>query len=370
MVDLKRQYEDIKEEIDFAIQKVINETAFINGPQVKQFAQELATYHNIDNVVPCGNGTDGLQVALMSLGLKPGDEVIVPAFTYVATIEVMALLGLKPVFVDVDENNFNIDIEHLEAAITKNTKCVVPVHLYGQCANMEAIVKIAEKYNLYTVEDCAQAIGADYYFTDNSTKKAGTIGTIGVTSFFPSKNLGCYGDGGALFIADDELAGKVRMIANHGQNKKYYHEIVGVNSRLDTLQAAILSVKLKKLNYYIERRNSVAAFYDEAFKGNEQLTIPARVKYSSHVFHQYTLKIKGGKRDALKERLAEKGIPSMVYYPIPLHMQNAYEEFYSGKEDLGVSEALSKEVLSLPIHTEMTDEELEYITSHVLKALV
>lgn len=368
MVDLNRQYENIKTEINFAIQNVLDQGVFINGSQVKKFAEELGSYLNSAHVIPCANGTDALQIAMMGLDLKPGDEVIVPAFTYVATVEVIALLGLIPVFVDVNKDNFNINVDLIEKSITDRTKCIVPVHLFGQCVNMEPLLALANQYNLFVIEDAAQALGADYYFSDNKSKKAGTMGTIGTTSFFPSKNLGCFGDGGAVFVSDDALAEKIRMIANHGQKKKYYHDIIGVNSRLDTLQAAVLSVKLKQLDHYCKKRNEVADFYDLAFKNEERITPPIRLPYSNHVFHQYTIKVNPSSRDKLKEKLAERGIPSMIYYPVPVHLQEAYKT-YDSKENLNVSESLCKSVLSLPIHTEMTEDELNYITSNVLKAL-
>lgn len=368
MVDLGRQYGKIKEEINLAIQNVLDEGAFINGPQVKLFSEQLQAYLNVSNVIPCANGTDALQIAMMALDLKPGDEVIVPAFTYVATVEVIALLGLIPVFVDVNEDDFNLNVNLIEKAITKRTKCIVPVHLYGQCTNMEPLLKLATKYGMFVIEDAAQAIGADYFFADKSSKKAGTMGTIGTTSFFPSKNLGCFGDGGALFVSDDALAEKIRMIANHGQKKKYYHDIIGVNSRLDTLQAAILTVKLKHLDHYSEIRNKVAEYYDTAFKDEKRIIIPTRTSYSNHVFHQYTIKLNGYNRDKLKEKIAQKGVPSMIYYPVPVHLQQAYKT-YTSLQNLEVSEHLCKCVLSLPIHSEMTNDELHHITSIILSAL-
>jgi UDP-2-acetamido-2-deoxy-ribo-hexuluronate aminotransferase len=358
MVDLKGQYEKIKLEIDAGIQEVINTTAFINGPQVGTFQKSLEAYLDVKHVIPCANGTDSLQIAMMALNLQPGDEVIVPAFTYVATAEVIALLHLKPVMVDVDEHFFNIDVEKIEAAITPRTKAIVPVHLFGQAANIEAIMTIAAKYNLYVIEDNAQAIGADYIFADGSRKKLGTIGHIGSTSFFPSKNLGCYGDGGALITNDEDLAKKMKMIANHGQSVKYVHDAIGCNSRLDTMQAAILNVKLKHLDTYRDNRNKVAEAYDQAFEGIEDLVTPARTHQSNHVFHQYTLKVKNGKRDVLKKNLESLGIPSMIYYPIPLYKQKAFSHYAPEDIVLHITEKHCEEVLSLPIHTEMKDDDL------------
>lgn len=365
MVDLKGQYQKIKSEVDAGIQEVIDTTAFINGPQVATFQKNLETYLGVKHVIPCANGTDSLQIAMMALGLQPGDEVIVPAFTYVATAEVIALLHLKPVMVDVDEDFFNIDIEGLEKAITSKTKAIVPVHLFGQGANMEAIMTVANKYNLYVIEDNAQAIGADYYFSDGSSKKLGTIGHIGSTSFFPSKNLGCFGDGGALMTNDDTLAQKMRMIANHGQSVKYIHDTVGCNSRLDSLQAAVLNVKLKYLDSYRDNRNQVASAYDSAFEDIDGLVSPKRSDFSNHVFHQYTLKVKDGKRDKMKDFLDSKGVPSMIYYPIPLYKQKAFSHYSEEEFRLKNTEQHCKEVLSLPIHTEMTEEHLKFIIKAV-----
>lgn len=365
MVDLKGQYQKIKSEIDEAIQEVIDTTAFINGPAVKEFAQSMEVYHKVKHVIPCANGTDALQIAMMALDLKPGDEVIVPAFTYVATAEVIALLHLKPIMVDVDPDTFNITAEIIEKSITPKTKAIVPVHLFGQCCDMEPIMNLAQKYNLYIIEDTAQAIGADYTFADGRKEKAGCIGHIGTTSFFPSKNLGCYGDGGAIYTNDDDLAKKINMIANHGQSKKYYHEVVGCNSRLDTIQAAILNVKLKFLDQYASARNQCAMAYDEAFKDQKDIMIPKRQSNSTHVFHQYTLKIGNGKRDDLKAFLEQKGIPSMVYYPVPLYKQNAFSSFAPENFHLPVTEQLCQEVLSLPIHTEMKEKDQNYIVDCV-----
>lgn len=367
MVDLKTQYEKIKSEVDNGIQDVINNTAFINGPAVKEFQKDLETYLNVKHVIPCANGTDALQIAMMALGLKPGDEVITADFTYVATAEVIGLLGLTPVLVDVNEDTFDINIAAIEKNITPKTKAIVPVHLYGQCCNMEAIMQIAKKHNLFVIEDVAQALGADYIFTDGSKKKAGTIGTVGCTSFFPSKNLGCYGDGGAIYTNDDELAAKLRMIAHHGQSKQYVHDVVGVNSRLDTIQAAVLKVKLKHLDNYAKARNSAADFYDKAFANHPKIKTPVRAKNSNHVFHQYTLQLNGIDRNELRDFLATKNIPSMIYYPIPLHMQNAFKSDRYKAGDFPVTEKLCASVISLPMHTELSEETLSYITKSVLE---
>lgn len=365
MVDLKSQYEKIRDEINTGIQECIDNTAFINGPAVKEFQQDFEKYLNVKHVIPCANGTDALQIAMMALDLKPGDEIICPAFTYVATAEVIGLLGLKPIMVDVDEQTFDIELEGLEKYLTPNTKAIVPVHLYGQGANMEKILEFAEKHNLFVIEDNAQAIGSDYTFTDGTVKKTGTIGHIGCTSFFPSKNLGCYGDGGALMTNDDDLASKIRMIANHGQEKKYYHKVLGCNSRLDTIQAAILKVKLKNLDQYSAARNKMAAYYDENLKDIAEIQIPERAKNATHVFHQYTLKVKNGKRDELQKYLAEKNIPSMVYYPLPLYKQEAFQQYVEENYSLPVTEKLCSEVISLPIHTEFNQEVSDYIISEI-----
>jgi dTDP-4-amino-4,6-dideoxygalactose transaminase len=361
MVDLHGQYQRIKEEIDTAIAEVLDSTAFINGPAVSFFAKELAEYNKVAHAIPCANGTDALQLAMMALDLKSGDEVIVPAFTYVATAEVIALLGLTPVFVDVYPDTFLISVEEIKKRLTNRTKAIVPVHLFGQCADMEAIMYIASEHDIYVIEDTAQAIGADYTFSDGKVKKAGTIGHIGTTSFFPSKNLGCFGDGGAILTNDDELAAKLKMIANHGQQMRYYHDIVGVNSRLDTLQAAILRVKLPLLNDYCGQRNKSAAFYDLELSGIDSIQIPLRTEKSSHVFHQYTIRCTDINRDDMRAYLQEEGIPSMVYYPVPLHLQKAYQHYGFEKGSFLVSEKLSEQVLSLPIHTEQTEEELGLI---------
>lgn len=366
MVDLKGQYAKIKHEVDQAIQNVIDTTAFINGPQVKTFSADLAEYLGVKHVITCANGTDALQIALMALGLEQGDEVIVPCFTYVATVEVIALLRLKPVVTEVDPDTFNITAELIEKAITPRTKAIVPVHLFGQSADMEAIMKIAKKYNLYVIEDTAQAIGADYVSSDGSRKKTGTLGDIGCTSFFPSKNLGCYGDGGALYTNSDELATLIRKIANHGQAKKYHHEVIGVNSRLDTIQAAVLSVKLRQLDQYCKARKDAADYYDKRLLGLSWLQTPKRHQNSTHVFHQYTIKlVDPADRNALKDHLSSLGIPSMVYYPIPLHLQDAFRTPEYDKGDFPVSERLCSQVLSLPVHTEMDTEQQDYIIAGI-----
>lgn len=363
MVDLQTQYQRIKSEIDDSIQEVLNTTAFIQGPQVKQFADALAKYNDVEHVIPCANGTDALQIAMMALDLKPGDEIILPVHTYVATAEVIALLGLIPVFAEVDANTFNIDVNQLESKITRKTKAIVPVHLYGQCADMEPLLAVAHKQNLHVIEDTAQALGAIYTFSDGKKMRAGTMSTIGTTSFFPSKNLGCYGDGGALFTRDKDLAEKIKMMTNHGQRIKYHHDVIGVNSRLDTLQAAILNVKLKHLDEYEQARNKVANYYDRKLGSIKGLEIPTRSSNSTHVFHQYTLKIKMGKRDSLKKYLEERGVPTMIYYPVPLHLQKAYKRKGFGEGAFPLTELLSREVLSLPIHTEMIEEHQAYIVS-------
>ncbi len=365
MVDLKGQYNKIKTEIDQAVISCIANTSFINGPAVREFQINLEQYLDVKHVIPCANGTDSLQIAMMALDLKPGDEVICPAFTYVATAEVIGLLGLTPVMVDVDPNTFNLTATSIEKAITSNTKAIVPVHLYGQSCDMEPILKLAEKHDIYVIEDNAQAIGADYIFSDGRVVKTGTIGHVGSTSFFPSKNLGCYGDGGALMTNDDELAKKMRMIANHGQEKKYYHKILGCNSRLDTVQAAILNVKIKQLDLYNQARNAMATFYDEALSNIDELEVPARQINSTHVFHQYTLKVKNGKRNELQNYLAENGIPSMIYYPLPIYKQEAFQQFVSSNFLLETSEELCDQVLSLPIHTEMNIEHINFICNSV-----
>lgn len=367
MVDLAGQYKHIKNEVDTAIQSVIDSTAFIGGPEVKDFQADLEKYLNVKHVIPCANGTDALQIAMMALDLKPGDEVITASFTFVATAEVIALLQLKPVVVDVLPDTFNIDPFALEKAITPRTKAIVPVHLFGQCADMEAILAIAKKHNLYVIEDTAQAIGAEYTFSDGRKAMAGTMGHIGATSFFPSKNLGCYGDGGAIFSNDDELAKKMRVIANHGSTVRYYHDAIGVNSRLDSMQAAVLRIKLRMLNEYNAARNKAAAFYDKAFADVKQLSTPKRASNSTHVFHQYTLVTDGIDRFKLQEFLQSKGVPAMVYYPVPLHMQKAYQDERYKEGDFPVTEDLCNRVISLPMHTELSDEQLNFITSSVLE---
>lgn len=367
MVDLKAQYQKIKTEVDEAVLNVMETAAFINGKPVADFADSLAKYLDVKHVIPCANGTDALQIAMMALGLQPGDEVITPSFTYIATTEVVALLKLKPVFVEVDKQTFCMDIESLRNAITPKTKAIVPVHLYGQSANMEAIMQIANEHNLFVIEDNAQAIGSDYTFSNGTKQKTGTIGTIGCTSFFPSKNLGAYGDGGAIFTNDEALAIQMRMIANHGQSKRYYHEVVGCNSRLDTIQAAVLNIKLKHLDNYITARRNTAAYYDRAFANNKHITTPFRASYTTHVFHQYTMLLDGVDRDALNKHLADKNIPSMIYYPVPGHRQNMFASFGSANVHLPVTDWLTERVISLPIHTELDEEQLQYITSSVLE---
>lgn len=367
MVDLKGQYLNIKSEVDNAIQSVIDRAQFIKGSDVKEFEQNLAEYLQVKHVISCANGTDALQIAMMALSLKPGDEVIVPVFTYIATAEVIGLLGLVPVMVDVDPNTFCIDVNQVAAKITSKTKAIVPVHLFGQCANMEELMKVAVANNLYVIEDTAQAIGAKYTFKNGDLKSAGCIGDIGTTSFFPSKNLGCYGDGGAMFTNDDKLAEKIRMICNHGQKVQYVHDVIGVNSRLDTIQASILNVKLARLREYENARNVAAERYDSILVDCDWLEIPERNSQSTHVFHQYTLKIKGGKeiRDDLRKSMSTNGIPTMIYYPIPLHLQKAFATEDLGFGSFPVSEILCDSVLSLPIHTEMTEEMVLYITDNL-----
>jgi dTDP-4-amino-4,6-dideoxygalactose transaminase len=365
MVDLQSQYLKIKNEIDQAIAEVLVSTKYINGPSVKAFADDLSAYLGVSHVIPCANGTDALQIAMMTLNLQPGDEVLLPAFTYVATAEVIALLRLKPVLVDVYPDTFLIDTTDLEKKITSRSKAIVPVHLFGQCANMNLIMQIAEKHKLYVIEDTAQAIGADYTMADGTVKKAGTIGHIGCTSFFPSKNLGCFGDGGAMFTNDAALGARLKMISNHGQSIQYHHDDIGVNSRLDTIQAAVLKVKLKHLDDYAIARNEVASYYDKAFANHPNLIIPKRAANSTHVFHQYTLITKGIARDELRTWLAQKQIPSMVYYPIPLHFQKAYASSDFPEGSLPVTESLCSAVISLPISTEMDEAQLSYIVSQV-----
>ncbi len=361
MVDLHTQYLRIKNEVDAAMQEVVNSTSFIQGPQVGQFADALGRYLNAKAVIPCANGTDALQIAMMALGCKPGDEVILPVHTYVATAEVIALLGLVPVFVEVDEKTFNLDVNQIESKVTSRTFAIVPVHLYGQCADMEPILNLAQKHNLHVIEDAAQALGAMYTFKDGRKMRAGTMGTIGCTSFFPSKNLGCFGDGGAIFTQDALLADKIKMIANHGQRIKYHHDMIGVNSRLDTLQAAILNVKLNYLDEYESLRNAVAEFYDRELSSLPFLELPFRSPNSTHVFHQYTIKTKGIDRNKFKTYLESKGIPTMIYYPVPLHLQKAYRKNEYPEGSFAITERLSQTVISLPIHTEMKVNQLSYI---------
>jgi dTDP-4-amino-4,6-dideoxygalactose transaminase len=369
MVDLKGQYLKIKNEIDTGIQEVIDSTAFINGPAVKEFQSDFEKYLGVRHVIPCANGTDALQIAMMALDLKPGDEVITASFTYVATAEVIGLLGLVPVLVDVEAGTFNIDAREVERHITPRTKAIVPVHLFGQCGDMTALLEIARKNKLYIIEDVAQAIGAEYTLPDGNKKMAGTLGTIGCTSFFPSKNLGCYGDGGAIYTNDEALAKKMRMIAHHGQSVQYHHDVVGVNSRLDTIQAAVLKTKLRHLDEYAAARNKVAALYDKAFASHPKLKIPVRNKNSTHVFHQYTLQLAGVDRSKLREQLAERGISSMIYYPVPLHLQKAFASHRHNKGDFPVTEKLCATVLSLPMHTELDEETVNYITRTVLELI-
>ena len=369
MVDLQTQYAAIKTDIDRGIQEVLDSAAFVKGPQVTRFAEHLQAYTGAKHVIPVGNGTDALQIALMALGLKKGDEVITPTFTFIATAEVVALLGLTPVVVDVDWETMNISVDAIRRAITPKTKAIVPVHLFGQCANMEAILQIAEEHHLYVVEDACQAIGAEYTFSDGHRQQAGTMGEIGCTSFFPSKNLGCYGDGGALFTNDDALAAQIKAIANHGMVVRYHHELVGVNSRLDSIQAAILDAKLPHLNEYTAERQAAAAYYDRAFANHPKMLVPRREKASTHVFHQYTLRLIGADRDRLKEGLAERHIPAMVYYPIPLHLQKAYQDPRYKQGDFPVAERLAACVLSLPMHTCLDEEQLQYITRSVLELI-
>lgn len=367
MVDLRSQYLHIKAEIDKGIQDVIDSYAFINGPAVKNFQEGLEKYLGVKHVIPCANGTDALQVSMMALGLQPGNEVITASFTFIATAEVIALLKLTPVLVDVDPGTFNIDLRAIEKAITPKTKAIVPVHLFGQCAPMEEIMALAKKHNLFVIEDNCQAIGSDYIFNDGSKKKAGTIGHIGCTSFFPSKNLGCYGDGGAIFTNDDELAKQLRIVVNHGMVVRYYHDVIGVNSRLDSIQAAILHVKLGHLDEYAAKRRAAADFYDKAFTNNPRLTTPVRYAKSTHVFHQYTLVTRDVDRKGLIDHLAAKEIPAMIYYPVPLHLQKAYLDPRYKPGDFPVTEALSESVLSLPMHTELDDEQLNHIVTSVLE---
>ncbi len=371
MVDLKGQYQHIKTQIDRSILDVIDSGAYINGPEVHAFQKELEDYLGVKHVIPCANGTDALQIAMMSLGLQPGDEVITVDFTFAATVEVIALLQLKPVLIDVDITTFNMDIEALKKAITPKTKAIVPVHLFGQCANMDAIMEVAQQHNLYVIEDTAQAIGAEYTFSDGTVKKAGTIGHFGSTSFFPSKNLGCYGDGGAIFTNDDDLAQIARGLVNHGMYKRYYHDVVGVNSRLDSIQATILRAKLPHLDAYNKARQKAANFYDQALSGSDKIITPVRdSKKTTHVFHQYTLRIvNGGDRDGLHQFLLDHDIPNAIYYPVPLHAQKAYASDHYNEADFKITNQLIQEVISLPMHTELDEEQLNFITGKILEFL-
>ncbi|MDA0882084.1 MAG: DegT/DnrJ/EryC1/StrS family aminotransferase [Bacteroidetes bacterium] len=366
MVDLKGQYEKIRTEVDQAINEVVRSSAFINGPEVKDFQTELEEYLGVKHVIPCANGTDALQIAMMALDLKEGDEVITTNFTFIATVEVIALLKLKPVLVDVDPDTFNIDPEKLREAITPNTKAIVPVHLFGQCANMNEIMAIAEEKDIYIVEDTAQAISARYTLKDGSVKTAGTLGHIGATSFFPSKNLGCYGDGGALYTNDDALADRARQICNHGMRVRYYHELIGVNSRLDSIQAAVLRIKLRKLDEYCDARIAAADYYDAAFASIPEIKTPKRAEDSTHTFHQYTLRVPAEDRNHLQKHLMDQDIPAMIYYPVPLHEQEAFEAYKTGETEYPVTVQLSKEVISLPMHTELTEDQLKTITQEVI----
>lgn len=368
MVDLKTQYERLKGEIDPAIQQVIDSSAFINGPEVKTFQKELQNYLHVKHVIPCANGTDALQISMMALGLQPGDEVITPDFTFIATIEVIVLLGLKPVFVDIAPDTFTIDPEEVQKAITNKTRAIVPVHLFGQCADMDSIMSIARQHNLHIIEDVAQATGAEHISADMTRRKAGTIGNIGCTSFFPSKTLACFGDGGALMTDDDILAEKLSMIVNHGSKKKYFNDSIGVNSRLDTIQAAILLVKLKYLDDFNRARQTAAGFYDEAFRQSSVIKIPVRASWSTHVYHQYTLRLHDNiNREEMQKYLKSRGIPTMIYYPVAMHRQKAYRQYSPGNRSLKVTQKLCDTVLSLPIHTEMGKDQLEYITDHVME---
>ncbi|WP_303822318.1 DegT/DnrJ/EryC1/StrS aminotransferase family protein [Apibacter mensalis] len=367
MVDLINQYQHIKPTVDKGFEEVLNTASFINGPQVNSFAQNLEKYLDVKHVIPCGNGTEALQIALMALNLQPGDEVITADFTFAATVEVISLLKLNSVLVDVDYETFTISPDAIRKAITPKTKAIIPVHLFGQCANMEEIIQIANEHNLYVIEDNAQAIGSEYTFRNGTRKKSGTMGIIGTTSFFPSKNLGCYGDGGALFTDNDELAHKIRGIVNHGMYKRYYHDEIGVNSRLDSLQAVVLNAKLPLLDSYNEKRRKAADYYDQAFSNHPNLVIPVRMEnYSTHVFHQYTLKVVNSDRDALQQYLSEREVPAMIYYPVPLRKQKAYDNGNYKDEDFPATNKLINEVISLPMHTELQDDQLKYITETVL----
>jgi UDP-2-acetamido-2-deoxy-ribo-hexuluronate aminotransferase len=377
MVDLVQQYEDIKSEIQQSFTRILDSAAFINGPEVKNFQEDLENYLDVKHVIPCANGTDALQIAMMGLKLQPGDEVITADFTFAATVEVIGLLQLTPVLVDVDPETFNIDTDAIRKAITPKTRAIVPVHLFGQCAPMEEILEIAREHDLFVIEDNAQAIGANYLFADGTRKKAGTLGNVGATSFFPSKNLGCYGDGGAIFTDDDELAHFIRGIVNHGMYERYHHDVIGVNSRLDSLQAAVLRAKLPRLDEYCDRRREAARRYNEAFRGHPELTVPKTMRgcegicdtCDCHVFHQYTLKVNEGKRDGLADHLAQMGIPFGIYYPIPLHLQKAYADQRYREEDFPVTNELCRQVISLPMHTELDEEQQSFIAEAILEFL-
>ncbi len=367
MVDLPGQYKHIKETVDASIFEVLNSAAYINGPYVKEFQADLEKYLNVKHVIPCANGTDALQIAMMGLGLEQGDEVITADFTFAATVEVIGLLKLTPVLVDVEADTFNMNIDALKKAITPKTKAIVPVHLFGQCANMEAVMEVAKEHNLFVIEDNAQAIGANYRFSDGTTKKSGTIGNVGTTSFFPSKNLGCYGDGGAIFTNDDDLAHIIRGMVNHGMYKRYYHDVVGVNSRLDSIQAAVLKTKLPLLDSYCDARRKAAEFYSNAFASNANIITPVTSDFTTHVFHQYTLQITNGKRNELHQHLLDNNIPNAIYYPVPLHAQKAYQDERYNEADFPVTNQLIDTVISLPMHTELDTEQLEFITKTILQ---
>ncbi len=365
MVDLQSQYQKIKDTVDTSIQEILNSSAYINGPYVHEFQADLENYLGVKHVIPCANGTDALQIAMMGLGLEQGDEVITADFTFAATVEVIGLLKLTPVLVDVEPDTFNIDIEALKKAITPKTKAIVPVHLFGQCANMEAVLEVAKEHNLFVIEDNAQAIGADYTFSNGTKKKAGTMGDVGTTSFFPSKNLGCYGDGGAIFTNDDELAHTLRGMVNHGMYKRYYHDVVGVNSRLDSIQAAVLKAKLPLLDSYCDARRKAAEYYSNAFANNPNIITPTISDFTTHVFHQYTLRITNGKRDELHQHLLDNEIPNAIYYPVPLHAQKAYQDDRYNEADFTITNQLIDEVISLPMHTELDEEQLAFITKTI-----
>ena len=366
MVDLQGQYAKIKDSVNNSIQEVLNTSAYINGPLVREFQADLEKYLGVKHVIPCANGTDALQIAMMGLGLEQGDEVITADFTFAATVEVIGLLKLTPVLVDVEMDTFNMDIDALKKAITPKTKAIVPVHLFGQCANMEAVMEVAKAHNLFVIEDNAQAIGADYTFSNGTKKKSGTIGNVGTTSFFPSKNLGCYGDGGAIFTNDDELAHTLRGMVNHGMYKRYYHDVVGVNSRLDSIQAGVLKAKLPLLDSYCDARRNAAEFYSNAFTSNKNIITPIISDFTTHVFHQYTLRITNGKRNELHRHLLDNNIPNAIYYPVPLHAQKAYKDSRYKEDDFTVTNQLIEEVISLPMHTELEKDQLEFITKTVL----